>query len=383
MLLMRKTKESDFGFASQKGLVVVTFALLVVVILAFAALGTDVGLLYSARTSLQRAADSAALAGAFSFIANPSAPQPDTARTQALASATANQVFGAPLLPEEVAVDVNLSLRRVTVQVTRDEPYFFARILGLTEGTVMAAATAEASDEATAAYCTKPWFLPNTILAGSSIDHCQACEDGLVMIQNGELTDLARASIGTLLRIKPGHPSNALAPGQFYALRLPDSSGGNDYRENIERCAPEPIGCRDRYTVEPGNMVGPTLQGVRALIGDEPDQYIQVGRYLREDGSLNDTSKSLVVAPVWDTCGLEGFCPDNELPDSGSNVEVEVIGFAMLFLEGMAGSDVKARLINISACGGGDEVPSTGGIGGDGSAPGPYSLPIRLVRTTG
>ncbi len=55
---------------NERGYIIVTTAMLLVVFLGFGALAIDVGLLYSARTSAQRAADAAALAGAFTFVAD-------------------------------------------------------------------------------------------------------------------------------------------------------------------------------------------------------------------------------------------------------------------------------------------------------------------------
>ena len=68
--------------------------------------------------------------------------------------------------------------------------------------------------------------------------------------------------LGTQRTIKPGNPQNALTPGQFFAIRLGDSSGGNDYRTNIATCASQIVTCQNLYSVEPGNMIGPTKQGV-------------------------------------------------------------------------------------------------------------------------
>ena len=76
----------------QKGYVIVTTALLLVVLLGFGALAVDVGLLYSARTAAQRAADAAALAGAFTFVVNPASAQPSTAYDNAMSTALSNNI---------------------------------------------------------------------------------------------------------------------------------------------------------------------------------------------------------------------------------------------------------------------------------------------------
>ena len=64
----------------EKGFVLVMVAFFLVALLGFAALAVDIGVLYGAKTSAQEVADAAALAGAFTFINNPTAPQPASVR---------------------------------------------------------------------------------------------------------------------------------------------------------------------------------------------------------------------------------------------------------------------------------------------------------------
>src|SRR2546425_1816460 len=98
---------------------------------------------------------------------------------------------------------------------------------------------------------------------------------------------------------------------------------------------------------------------------------------IQTPNGLSDTSRNIVVSPVWDTCGTAGFCPAGNVP-SGS-ATVQVIGFAAIFLEGLRGNDVIARLISISSC-------STSGGGGGGAGGGGatitggtvLSVPLRL-----
>jgi hypothetical protein len=129
--------------------------------------------------------------------------------------------------------------------------------------------------------------------------------------------------------------------------------------------------------VETGNMVGPTAQGVRDLIGNPPtDSWTgTIGAYQTPNG-LSDTSKNVVVAPIWDSCSQAGFCPAGKF-GSGTTVSLQIIGFATFFLEDIQGGNVKARLISVSSCGalpGGDGDQPTGGT--------VLSLPLRLVRTS-
>jgi hypothetical protein len=363
------------------GYVVVSVALTIVVLCAFAALAVDVGVLFGARTASQRAADSAALAGAFTFVVQPTAPQPATARDHALAAALVNDVLENPIAAGEVDVQVDVGNRRVTVNLRHRRATFFARAFGRTQADIAVRGIAEASPTATGSGCTKPWFVPNTIL--SALPTCEACAGGEVFLgPNGQPTQFAltQASLGARFTIKPSNPQNALGPGQFYAIRMPDSQGGNDYRTNIATCSPDFVYCNEVYGVEPGNMIGPTVQGVRDLIGGAPDSYVALGQYRDgATGDVKDTSPQLIVAPIWDTCNLVGFCPAGQPPDGGANLMISVIGYALVFIEGTQGNDVIARLVWVSGC---QAAPGGGGAGGGPAPPetGPYSIPVRLVR---
>jgi Flp pilus assembly protein TadG len=356
----------------ESGYVIVTVAILLVALMGFGALALDVGLLYSQRTSSQRAADAGALAGAFSFVVDTTAPQPSTAEEKALATTVANTVTGEVIEASQVTVTVDVAARRVTVDVAREEATFLARVLGIRQAMVRVQAVAEASPTASGAYCVKPWFIPNTVFGPT--DPCDTCATGNVLVSGGEITPYAQEQFGRQFVLKPQRPSGSMAPGQFYAIQMPGSQGGAEYRSNIATCITQSVVCAELYSVETGNMVGPTVQGVRDLIGDPPeDTYIAPGEYRRGDGTISDTSRGLVIAPIWDACNMSGFCPGNQFP-SGTNVSLQVVGFAMVFLEGVQGNDVIARLINVTACSGGGS-----GISPDASAP--YSIPVRLIRT--
>ena len=230
---------------------------------------------------------------------------------------------------------------------------------------------AEASSNAVGTFCGKPWFIPNTVF--SELAPCDACGAGEILINDGEATAFTQTKLGMQLSLKPQKPEGALAPAQFYSIRLGGSSGANDYRSNIATCSSEVLVCQRSYGTEPGNMVGPTKLGVSDLIGDPSDLYLGLGQYQRVDGIVADTSRSLIVAPVWDVCTMAGFCPDNQLPDGGANVEIPVVGFVLFFLEGIQGNDVVGRLIAVFACG--SEPIGEGEV-----ETGPYSVPVRLVR---
>jgi hypothetical protein len=143
------------------------------VILGMGALALDVGRLYVARSELQRAADSAALAGASAYLGDASLVQGPTlgqlACERAQDFSSSNWTFGAPTLLDAADVvvgrldlndftstlDTSGAVRFNAVQVTVRRtanssnggiPYLFARVFGHSEGGVAASATAAFDD---------------------------------------------------------------------------------------------------------------------------------------------------------------------------------------------------------------------------------------------
>jgi hypothetical protein len=78
----------------------------------------------------------------------------------------------------------------------------------------------------------------------------------------------------------------------------------------------------------------------------------------------------LVVSPIIDVCQ---YCSTGGPPTGQS--DFEVIGFALIFVDGMSGNDVIAHLVDIIKC-----PPTAGGGGIDPEETGPFGLPLRLVR---
>ena len=165
------------------------------------------------------------------------------------------------------------------------------------------------------AYAVVPWFIPNTIL--SSLDPCGAQAAGQIAIGSaGRVTAWAQELVNTdhQFTIKPGNPQNATGPGQFYAIRLGDSTGGNDYRTNITSCTPDSIICGQFYGVALGNMIGPTMQGVNDLVTIfgtvSPDKWVSAGHYQHPNGTVGADSHQLRRAPIWNVGDPTiGFCP--------------------------------------------------------------------------
>jgi len=135
-----------------KGQVLVLVALAIFVLLGFAALGIDVGFMYSVRHELQRSADAGALAGASRWIEPGSAWSSNfsdqvmvESRERAKDYATKDKVATTALdRLSDVAVDFP-SQDRIRVTTQRTAPLFFARVLGRDNQVISATAVAEAA----------------------------------------------------------------------------------------------------------------------------------------------------------------------------------------------------------------------------------------------
>jgi Putative Flp pilus-assembly TadE/G-like len=346
-------------------------------------------------------------------------------------------------------------------------PTFFMKIFGITTASVSAKATAEAynpsgSDTPIGTKCVKPWLFPNCdefnstgtpnpncnqsagVGGGSVGSFVGSC--GANCYQVARPVDYPSGAIGEPYVIKPASPGAAAAPGQFYAAYIPNASsiptecpacanpvtsGGSGsgalYRANIECCNGTTLTCGATVTLNntlqsnPGNMAGPTYQGVDCLIHQDETATGGNGSNCGQDfvsglsNNCNDpssqdasglptlpsippsimpgannpydpsgtqpipyaSSDSVIVAPIFDG-----------VLSSGQNT-VQIAGFVQLFIRdvtktGNPKGNVYAYVLGISACGGGGSGAGGGGSGGGSggtvvSDTGSYA-PVRLIH---
>ncbi|HET7102331.1 MAG TPA: pilus assembly protein TadG-related protein [Terriglobia bacterium] len=314
-----------------RGVSILIIAVSMVFVLGMAGLGIDLASLYVGRSQAQRAADSAALAGAQALAGDSNCVNGGSgsissacmavARQQAEAVGNLNLVAGlSPAIGDADITFPSTSVNDPQVQViaSRDSshnnpmPTFFVKIFGINTANVSAKAVAEAytsngSGPQVGARCVKPWLVPNCDpgnTGGSTANGCPAGIGGFVIPQSGGLSStLARGPVqapagpvGEAFTLKPGSPGGAAAPGQYYAAYIPDTSqfatecpacagtspggGGTGsaavYQTNIECCNNNPIVCGSNNITlasTAGNMVGPTRQGVDCLIHQSGNSF--------------------------------------------------------------------------------------------------------------
>ena len=302
--------------------------------LSVMALAIDLGMLYKTRGEAQRAADAAALAGASSFIdfdrTDPVAD--DTANARALDYAQRNYMTGGVIVPSEVTVQVITDSAKVRVWVRRAAVQtWFARIFGVATVPIGAHAAAEASD-AGVAKCVKPFAIPDywedipddNIVVNRWMDNdgqqgggqdpndeeweFEPDEGDRYERFEDEAPNTTQTGLGSDWRnnlvwggkqywrdqgrqmvIKHSDPQAAPAPGNFYPWTLPGANpGAQGYREAIWGCTPAELSLNEEYDPavcdgnggepspecdinKPGNMIGPTKQGLDSLFSLDPD----------------------------------------------------------------------------------------------------------------
>lgn len=285
-----------FFWREESGQGLVVGALVMVVILGFAAMAVDVGLFLHERRDLQNAADAAALAGVQELPGSP-----HDAQLKAEEWAHNNGIDVDELEAIEIST-THAANDTITVQVKRDVPFVFARVLGFTSDTMRADATARVGSPSWADNAM-PWSLLRSSQEGVTYDT--------------EVTLKYSAREGS--------------SGDYGSLALGSLSGAEAYYENILNGADTCVGCVEQ--TEPGNMVGKTekglhdrLEGTSTACDEFQEVFEAVGDGWRfrsnecnpweEEGA---NSNRVVLIPVIDD------------PEGGRD-EVTVIRFALVFL---------------------------------------------------
>lgn len=263
----------------ERGLTLVLVAAALTAILGFTALVVDIGALFLAKNRLINACDAAALAAAPEIA---SGYPVNTAQTYL-------EKNGIDTASASITVDTVSS--KITVEAEKEVNYHFARVLGFEKGRTYARAAA-IYGPLTACGGIAPFSVPDqdwvfgqqyTLKVGAG-----GSEDGSFNIH-----------------------------GNFGALAL-GGQGAKIYEQNIKEGYNGIISQGEWVATEPGNMSGPTYDGVNYLLDQcthncTPDDY-------RPD------CPRLVVVPVYDPNSLE----------QGRD-QVLIVGFAAFFLEGVAG----------------------------------------------
>jgi Flp pilus assembly protein TadG len=275
-----------------KGQIATLLALVIPALIATIALGTDVTVMYFNWQLLQKAADSAALAGA-NYLPFDSTTAQNTAVTFPTNNGIqASEIVGTPVSADRLSITVNLS---------RTVPYYFARVIGMTDAAINVTATA-------------------------GIQQNGANGRGLVPIglscPNGNCGGYV---VGTTYSMKQDQSQTSLS-GNWGALAL-GGTGADVYERNLAFGYTGPIGAT--VPTKPGNVVGPTGQGVaeRLAAAALVDSAMPAGS--SPPGAPPSYDPRLIVVPM----------VDYSASGKGGRTDVPVLQFAQMWLLGVSGNN--------------------------------------------
>ena len=332
-------------------------------LLAATTLAIDVGMLMTARSQAQNAADAAAHAGAVALAyddyVDRSATSPAVQSAINAGKAAGNRVMNASVsitaadvtfpndpngIPSWVRVNVFRSGGRANPVST-----LMASIFGVTTADITATATGEAS-LSNAETCVKPFTIPDRWIeiqtpAWDPNDTFDLYKNKGALLPNPDVYHDVHSSLytgynmvrdrGLQVTLKAG-TNNNITPSFYYPLALPGSGGGSDYRWNIENCNTSIMQFDDLMIQEPGNMIGPTAQGIQTLIDKDPSAYW--------DTMCNCVHTSMrpsprvAIIPIFDPVYYETGKQNGRIAD------LKAANFIGFFIEGLNGNDVLGRV---------------------------------------
>jgi hypothetical protein len=333
--------------------------------LAVSTLAIDVGMFMTARNQAQNSADAGALAGATALVFNDyndrTASGPAVQNT--LAVARANQVMSGQVDVQSSDVtfplDPNGLNNRVRVYVYRTAarnnaiPTLIGPIFGLRTVDVIAMATAEAS-AANAATCVKPFIIPDKWIENQTGPWDP--NDTFDMYDNkGNLLPNADSYNGDLnspsytgynptrdrgleLVLRAGTGNNVY-PTAYYSWKMPSQIGGDYYRDNIDGCNQSLIEPGGLAIQEPGDMSGPTMQGIDDLIAQDPNAVWEDAPGCNcVKNSAFATSPRVFPIPVYDPV----YYTNGKM--NGRNADFKVANIIGFFVTSRSGNQIYGKI---------------------------------------
>jgi len=423
---------------AEDGAALIQVAVAILVLAGFCAFVLDQGVMLLARAQAQNAADAGALAGAIARAFDETTDPPAAgglAETSARLAAQANQVGDA-----SGTASVNVlwtcptfatAARCARVDVFRDGTNgstplqaYFANLFGITSQRASASAVAWATG-ANSTNCLRPFgVVDNWIENGPATNNLVGEFDSWIKVGNNASKVMTpdtyvppnatstgtgytvQASLGAEVLLKGGNNPNssagAVSPGWFLPLQLPDGNGGyvsgaNDYSNAIGTCTGAIVTIGQYLPTETGAMVGPTSQGVDALVAQDPNATWDIS----SQAVINSCAPGCAafsprIVPIavldidefqwrsdandWTTPWIPGQGAQAGQPGSGSSFScpiggrcVRVTNILGFFVEGMSGGqDVHGRIVILP----GEFATSGTGLTGGAS----FMTAIQLIR---
>jgi Flp pilus assembly protein TadG len=388
---------------SEDGMALIHVGIALLVLMALSSFVLDYGVMWLSRAQAQASADAGALAGATAraFDETTDPPSADGAvYSSALNSAQANLVFGAA-----PAVSVTWDCPGfvtgtgcVRVDVSNTAlPTFFANIFGVSSQAIRATATAQARP-ANASDCLRPlavmdrWSEAQTAPWDSSDTfdryYLNGKNKGQLLPNPDSYTAPTKDDPGTGFTVDDNYgqqttlkSGSSFSGGWFQPVDVPrngsSASGANLYRDNLASCNGLAISIGDYLPTETGNMVGPTNDGISALIALDPSAQWNVSTKTIDNScapACAGFSPRIIALPLFNPDEFQYDTSNTtwtNCPGGGSCIHVtNLIGFFVDHIDGS--NNVVGYLIRYP----GVLTTKPGGVGG----PSSFAQVITLVR---
>jgi hypothetical protein len=225
-------------------------------------------------------------------------------------------------------------------------------LLGVSTVDIMATATAQAAP-AGGMTCVKPFIIPDKWIENTSppwdmnTSTYDRYDSKGNVLSPADAYDPTRgysmADKGTRLILRAGSGNN-IQPTFYYSWSMPGNTtgeiGGDWYRDNIANCNTTVINAGEVAIQEPGNLMGPTVQGLEDLLNRDPNAYwdSQNNTYV---SSMNPSPRVFPI-PLYNP-------DDYDLGKmTGRNATLNVTGFIGFFLENVQGNEAYGRIFPIT-----------------------------------
>jgi hypothetical protein len=261
-------------------------------LLGSVAMGTDVAIIYYNWSILRKAVDAAVLAGA-AYLPN----QPSSATSTATSFGTQNGIQAS----DTVSASVSGDDKSITMTATRTVPYYFGKVLGLKTAPVSVTATAQIEPVGSATNLIPLGFDPPTAP------------------QQYQMYTFKADQVG---------------PGNWGALAL-GGPGDSTYRDNLANGYEGTVNIGDYVSTETGEGTGPTEQGIdsRMTEGVSVDPSIPAGQTIDSSTNYSLSDPRVVEVPIVNWGNING------------KSQVQVLGFAMMWLVSTDGKSIDAEFI--------------------------------------
>ncbi len=292
-------------FNSENGNILVLVALLLPVLVGFAAFAIDAAVMYHVQANLQNAADAACLAGAQDLPEHPV-----QAEVVARDYATANGIISG----DTVSVTIPADHRSIKVTINRTMPLIFATIFGLSSTDISAHSKASIGVAASV-----PWIVPFVIPKPAAFDY----DHVYVMRMYGKGPYPSGYDYPSDYKTKyPSYPKTSPYPYQFDYMNVKIKPGSNPSSEFSAYLNYLEFGYHETYTIDqkmlyyaPSSGGKPSVDTFQKRIAADPNtDYTQA--------KIGDPRVMLI--PVVST-----LLPRN----TAENTKVTIIGFVGFWLQ--------------------------------------------------